>query len=75
MSTRTCTVYKYVKELYSIPKEYRGAREHQVETPCIKEYRILSFEYIAYTLCITFCVRMRNEWQGMIIIRVFHASV
>jgi molybdopterin synthase catalytic subunit len=33
MSTRTSTVYKYVKEHCPIPKEHRGAREHYVETP------------------------------------------
>jgi hypothetical protein len=34
MSTRTSTVYKYVREHYPISNEHRGAREHQVENPC-----------------------------------------
>jgi hypothetical protein len=33
MSTRTSTVYKYVKEHYPVLKEHRGAREHLVENP------------------------------------------
>jgi hypothetical protein len=33
MSSRTSTVYKYVKEHYPVSKEYRGAGEHQVENP------------------------------------------
>jgi hypothetical protein len=33
ISTKTSTVYKYVKEHYSISKGHRGAREHQVENP------------------------------------------
>jgi hypothetical protein len=41
MSTRTSTVCKYVKELYMIPKEHRGAREHQAENPCSKALRLL----------------------------------
>jgi hypothetical protein len=33
MSTRTSTVYKYVKEYYPISKEHLGAHKHQVENP------------------------------------------
>jgi hypothetical protein len=33
MSTRTSTVYKYVKEHYPMAKDHRVAREHQVDNP------------------------------------------
>jgi hypothetical protein len=36
MSTRTSTVYKYVKEHFPISYENSGVRELQAEDPCFK---------------------------------------
>jgi hypothetical protein len=49
MSTRTSTVYKYVKEHYPMAKDHRVAREHQVDNPCF----ILSARHLG-----------RNGWEA-----------
>jgi hypothetical protein len=42
MSTRTSTIYKYVKEHYPISKEHCGGRDHQVENPLYKAVLVLA---------------------------------
>jgi hypothetical protein len=57
MSSRTSTVYKYVKEHYPVSKQQYGVREHQFENPWCKTRFLRNWDSSGFFVHPTWCVR------------------